>query len=199
MINIQDGFESSHLVDNVLVEAVKRNLELKCLFDSKICTQAVTRENFKNFDQFPEFHENDKTVAGVFPGSWFELFHHKRVIEESLGEGFTYKTAAVIKNGGQEESNGICCSATDRPIKYVIDGYLMSCPNREKQAQELVVALADTENVNVFTAGYIQRFIDQQWHGAYKWFLWLNLILFSVCYGLLLANISMIDYQKGTD
>ena len=47
------------------------------------------------------------------------------------------------------------------PIMYTVDGYLMSCAkDRDKQAQELVVALAETKNLSVFQAGYIQRFID---------------------------------------
>ena len=46
MINIQDCFESSYLVDSVIVEATRRNLDLRNLFESKICSQVVDRDTF---------------------------------------------------------------------------------------------------------------------------------------------------------
>ena len=46
LIIVQDCFESSYLIDSILVKAMKKDLDLKGLFESKICTQIVTRDLF---------------------------------------------------------------------------------------------------------------------------------------------------------
>lgn len=56
------------------------------------------------------------------------------------------------------------------------------------------MALSRTKNMQVFQAGFIQRFINQQWAGSYKWFLWLNLFIFCLVYTFILVNVMLIDY-----
>lgn len=55
---------------------MRKDLDLKRLFDSKLCTQVITRDLFAHFDTFPEFHKNGKTRSGTFTGDWVELSHN---------------------------------------------------------------------------------------------------------------------------
>ena len=48
-IALQDGWESSHLVDSWLLKAMRLELDIKPLFESKLCSQRISRENFAHF------------------------------------------------------------------------------------------------------------------------------------------------------
>ena len=71
----------------MLIEAIRRNLDLKELLESRICTQVVDKsDTFVHYDQFPEFHESDKTVSGVFHGSWSDLVSSEEIDQIAFGK-----------------------------------------------------------------------------------------------------------------
>ena len=125
LITIQECFESSYIIDSVIVKAMQQNLDLKGLFQSKICTQIVNRDHFKHFEKFPEFHENSKTVSGLFRGTWAELMHSQSVIEDSLGPYFAQRASRDID---EAENFEVTNSERNKPIWYTIDALFVSLP-----------------------------------------------------------------------
>lgn len=159
LIDVQGCFESSHLVDNILVGCIEKDLDLKRLFDSKICTMLVQRDTFKQFSHFPEFHPSAKTMSSPFRGNWVELQNSKTVVEDVFGEKYGVQS---IRDGNDEDGSLLNHEGT-QPIWYTIDALFMSCSEEQriKQAQNLVKALATTNNLQVFQTSFIQRFVNQ--------------------------------------
>lgn len=115
------------------------DINLKSIFDSNICSQVVTRELFRHFDTFPEFHENSKTMSSVYKGNWVQLRHCQSVIAETFGKEFSEQKCLVTdKDGNRIEIDKKCNGMHVSPVRYTIDGFLMSCDDREKMAKEFM-------------------------------------------------------------
>ena len=82
------------------------------------------------------------------------------------------------------------------PILYSAD-YLFAM-NRGETSKEFIRFLASTSNMQLFQTGFIQRFIDFQWNGAFKWFLYAILVSHLVTCGLIFISMSLLEYEKGT-
>ena len=85
-INIQQGFESAYLVDSWLLKAIKLELDLKLLFESKLCTQKLDKEMFVHKEQFPEKHADKSEVIRGYERGFVNLFHDRRVYKDTFGE-----------------------------------------------------------------------------------------------------------------
>ena len=86
MIDLQDGFESSHLVESWLLNAIKLGLDIKCLFESKICTSSVNRDTLNYIEQYPDFHSDTKTMTVRYEGCIYSLIYDDQAYNTVFGE-----------------------------------------------------------------------------------------------------------------
>jgi hypothetical protein len=91
MIKLQNSFTSAHLLDSWLLDALKFGLNLKPLFESSICTQAITRENFENASQFSQFHMNPKRKTYAFRKGIVNFMYSDTIYEDVFGRAFDGK------------------------------------------------------------------------------------------------------------
>ena len=88
MILLQDGFESSHLVDSWLSRALQLGLDTKRLFESKICTSSLNRDTIQFIESYPDFHEDTRTITCKYEGGMNELIHDYYAYNTVFGEEF---------------------------------------------------------------------------------------------------------------
>lgn len=166
--------ESSHLIDTVLLKAMKLDLDLKSLFESRLCSMLISRETFQHQDQYPEFHWNSQTKSTEFKGSWGEFISGRRVYfdlfskyfeKDSIIKDETDKSYLKFKESKQleraiknyrGEKEGLLDSNEDNkhPIWYQVD-YLMTWKSERKNIRSFVEALAKTKNMQIFQTGFI--------------------------------------------
>ena len=88
MIHLQNGFESSHLVDSWLIHAIQLGLDIKRLFESKICTTSINRDSIHYIEQYPDFHFNQKSVTLRYDGSIETLIYDDKAYNSVFGNMF---------------------------------------------------------------------------------------------------------------
>ena len=89
---------------NWLLEAMRNELDLKELFDSKICSQLICNDNFIYANQYPTFHQNKTKKTARFTGSLNDLMYGKACYNEVFGEAFgTSEVVSKPSNNNYEK------------------------------------------------------------------------------------------------
>ena len=104
MIQLQNGFESAHLVDSWLHDALRLGLNIKPLFESRIMTQRIDRENFQNAEEFYDFHSNPATMTQKYDKGITEFMYSDTAYIDLFGKLEDRKELAKVKH--QAEQNG---------------------------------------------------------------------------------------------
>ena len=106
LIQLQNCYESSHLVGNWIIEAVRNELDLRELFDSKLCTQLITDENaFTHAYQFPTFHSDEGRKTVRFKAPYTHLLYGKETYNTLFAEKYGTYISASPNNDKQYAKN----------------------------------------------------------------------------------------------
>ena len=195
-INIQQGFESAYLVDSWLVQAIRLELDLKLLFESKLCTQKLDREMFarKSRDQFPERHSAKQEVIRGYAGGFPSLLHDSGVHAATFGAA----------DAASQRRRCSCCvskrrrearleeeAAAAQPVMYQID-YSLTTVQGSEEADGILQALSRTKNMSYFSTAYIQRLISYRFESQFDSLQKLYLLVFVLVYALVLASAALL-------
>lgn len=74
-IKLQNAHYSCYMLDGWLLDAMRLDIDLKSLFESKLCTHNLseTPRAIDFCEQFEEFHSDDSTITAMFPSTTTEL------------------------------------------------------------------------------------------------------------------------------
>ena len=74
---------SAHLVEKILLKAIKLNLDLNFAFNSKLFTSKLNSKKFQQFEsQFPQMHQNKKSQTFEYAStSLTELVNSPKIID----------------------------------------------------------------------------------------------------------------------
>ena len=106
MIHLQDGFESSHLVDSWLLHSIQLGLDIKRLFESKICTSPINRDSIHYIEQYPDFHSEQISVTLRYDGSIDTLIYDDKAYNTVFGNMFgEYDPFEQLKSNSLRQAN----------------------------------------------------------------------------------------------
>ena len=87
---------------------MRLELDIKPLFESKIATQRISRENFMHSNQYPDFHSNKQTKTMAYQHSMMDLIYGEKVYEEVFGLDFETSKDTVLGNSERDsDANNI--------------------------------------------------------------------------------------------
>ena len=123
------------MVDEWLLQAIRLDVDLKPLFESRLCTQNLcdTDNAIEDIKQFQEFHPDDSTLTVKYTGSMADLRYSDTIYEEVFAEKLKQgkKVRGVSALGGAEE---LAREEGDSPIQYDIDFFFIRHARRDQIA-----------------------------------------------------------------
>jgi hypothetical protein len=102
MIELQEGFESSHLIEGWLESAMIEKKDVNCVFDSKLCTMQLSKETL-GANQDYDVHPDDSTYSGIYYGSsMIELLNNQDTYASLFQTKFPVISRGDYKNEPKE-------------------------------------------------------------------------------------------------
>ncbi len=75
LINMQDCFESSFLVNSWMIQAFEQGLDIFPLLESQILQTVCTANILEHFGRWPQFHRDTETFTQNYNKSFMSLMH----------------------------------------------------------------------------------------------------------------------------
>ena len=152
LIKLQEGYDSAHLVDSWIKEAVMQQLDINCVFDSQLCSTTMNQTKYSG-PRFPDLSPDPSTKIVAYPKSFLQLLDDQTAYNTLFQDDFPMKS---LDNKGDSQKESYQAQAQHN-INYVIDYQVTNDPRR---VFDLIRHLAKTSNMAYFRSKFIQRMID---------------------------------------